>query len=50
MAEKTINVDYVARVEGQGAINIDITKDGEIASENPIHHFNMFELFNTQIY
>ena len=30
MAEKTINVDYVARVEGQGAINIDITKDGKI--------------------
>ena len=30
MAEKTINVDYIARVEGQGAINIDITKDGKI--------------------
>ena len=30
MTEKTIKVDYIARVEGQGAINIDITKDGKV--------------------
>jgi sulfhydrogenase subunit alpha len=30
MVEKTINVDYIARVEGQGAININIDKDGKI--------------------
>lgn len=30
MTEKTISVDYIARVEGQGAINIDITKDGKV--------------------
>src|SRR4030042_770743 len=30
MSEKTINVDYIARVEGQGAINIKISKDGKI--------------------
>ncbi|KYK29305.1 hypothetical protein AYK20_05765 [Thermoplasmatales archaeon SG8-52-1] len=28
--EKTINVDYIARVEGQGALNIEITKDKKI--------------------
>lgn len=30
MTEKTINVDYIARVEGQGALHIDVTKDGKI--------------------
>ena len=30
MTEKTIHVDYIARVEGQGAINIDIAKDGKV--------------------
>jgi len=30
MSEKIIKVDYIARVEGQGAININITKDREI--------------------
>ncbi len=30
MIEKTIKVDYIARVEGQGAINIDITKDKKV--------------------
>jgi len=30
MVEKIINVDYVARVEGQGAINLEIKKDGKI--------------------
>jgi len=30
MSEKIINVDYIARVEGQGAINIDINKNGKI--------------------
>jgi len=30
MTEKTIHVDYIARVEGQGAINININKDGKI--------------------
>ncbi|MCK4364799.1 MAG: Ni/Fe hydrogenase subunit alpha [Thermoplasmatales archaeon] len=30
MKEKTIKVDYIARVEGQGALNLDITKDGKI--------------------
>jgi len=30
MIEKTIKVDYIARVEGQGAINIEITKDGKV--------------------
>ncbi len=30
MADRTIHVDYIARVEGQGAINIDITKDGKV--------------------
>jgi len=30
MTEKTIHVDYIARVEGQGAINIDITKDNKV--------------------
>jgi len=30
-----------------GDILVCFTKDGEIAFENPIHHFNMFELFNT---
>ena len=30
MTEKTIHVDYIARVEGQGALTIDIAKDGKI--------------------
>jgi len=30
MTEKTIKVDYIARVEGQGAISIDITKYGKV--------------------
>ena len=30
MTEKTIQVDYIARVEGQGAINIDIRQDGKV--------------------
>ena len=30
MSEKIIKVDYIARVEGQGAINLNITKDGKI--------------------
>jgi len=30
MTEKAIHVDYIARVEGQGAINIDITKDKKV--------------------
>jgi len=30
MAEKTIKVDYIARVEGQGALKIHITKDGKV--------------------
>ena len=30
MTKKTIKVDYIARVEGQGAINIDVTKDGKV--------------------
>jgi len=30
MLEKTIDVDYIARVEGQGALNINIAKDGKI--------------------
>jgi len=30
MAEKIIKVDYIARVEGQGAINININKNGKI--------------------
>ncbi len=33
MTEKTIHVDYIARVEGQGAINIDVTKDGKVENE-----------------
>lgn len=28
--EKTINVDYIARVEGRGALNISISKDGKV--------------------
>ena len=27
MTKKTIKVDYIARVEGQGAINIDVTEN-----------------------
>jgi len=30
MSEKIINVDYIARVEGQGAINLEIKKNGKI--------------------
>lgn len=30
MMEKTVQVDYIARVEGQGALNIRITEDGKI--------------------
>jgi coenzyme F420-reducing hydrogenase alpha subunit len=30
MIEKIINVDYIARVEGQGAINLEIKKNGKI--------------------
>jgi coenzyme F420-reducing hydrogenase alpha subunit len=30
VVEKTIKVDYIARVEGQGAINLDITKEGKV--------------------
>ncbi|MFH1101225.1 MAG: Ni/Fe hydrogenase subunit alpha [Methanobacteriota archaeon] len=30
MEEKLINVDYIARVEGQGALTIKITKDGKV--------------------
>jgi len=30
-----------------GDILVCFAKDGKIAFENPIHHFNMFELFNT---
>ena len=30
MKEKTIKVDYIARVEGQGAINVNIDKNGKI--------------------
>jgi coenzyme F420-reducing hydrogenase alpha subunit len=32
MSEKIINVDYIARVEGQGAINIEINKNGKITN------------------
>jgi coenzyme F420-reducing hydrogenase alpha subunit len=32
MSKKIINVDYIARVEGQGAINIEINKNGKINS------------------
>jgi len=30
MSEKIINVDYIARVEGQGALNLEIKKNGKI--------------------
>jgi coenzyme F420-reducing hydrogenase alpha subunit len=39
MAEKKINVDYIARVEGQGAINIELNKNGKIKNLQ----FNIFE-------
>ena len=39
VVEKTINVDYIARVEGQGALKIEITKDKKIE----ILEFKIFE-------
>ena len=39
MTEKTIQVDYIARVEGQGALKINIEKDGKVK----ILEFQIFE-------
>ena len=30
MSEKSVTVDYVSRVEGQGALNIEVSPDGEV--------------------
>jgi len=39
LTEKTIQVDYIARVEGQGALKINIEKDGKVK----ILEFQIFE-------
>ena len=39
MGEKIIKVDYIARVEGQGALKININKEGKVK----ILQFRIFE-------